>query len=221
MKPNITADQICSEFYFQYFSVVKKKFIKRDGVEYTKARSDPKMQLAFELIATMINENSIDYIDYINNTFNHYNKYIHPKTLVNVGNLRRYGLVLEERKEAKRLVGIYELIVKSIRFVSLYCKMNELADVNQFFRFCVDNDLLGGFFISGSLSRYYLSMFNNIGDIARRFQPDVQQTLKDGVLTKQKQLNQDARKAILTVTGNKKISIIEVTNHNINKIIGE
>jgi len=220
-KKPITADQICAEFYFQYFRVVKDKFIKRDGVQYQKAKKDAKMWLSFEKCAATINEYHIDYVDYISNTFNHYKKYIHPKTLINIGNLTRYKKNLEEKESAKATTHIYEQIVKSIRFVAIHCKMNDVDSVSGFFKYCIQNDSLGIYLMSGKVSKYYLAMFNNLEEVAKMMKSDSYNEIKRVVLDHQGQLDQNARNAIMTFTGSKKVSIIGITNHNINKVIGE
>ena len=220
-KAKITAEDVCSEFYFQYFRVCKDRFIERNSDQYKKAMGDPKTKAFFVECAKELNEYKIDYVDYIGNTFEHYKKYIHPKTLINAGNLTRYSVTLNERDTAKQTTYIYERLMKSIRFISLVCKANDLPDMNAFFKYCVQHDTLGTYLMSGKISKYYLAMFNNIDMVARKTSLDSYGDIKQIVLNHKGQLDLDARKAIMTFTGAKKVSIIKITNYNINKVIGE
>ena len=220
-KTKITPEQICGEFYFQYFRVCKERFIKRDGEQYKKAMRDPKKRLAFEKCASVLSEYSLDYVDYVGNTFEHYKKYVHPKTLINIGNLTRYKTSLDEKTSAKRANEIYTKILKSIRFVAIVCKSNDFDSVGQFFGYCVHNDTLGVYLMSGKLSKYYLAMFNNIERVAKLTSIDSYGDIKQIVLNHKDQLDLDARNAIKTFTGSKRVSIIQITNYNINKVIGE
>ena len=219
-REKVTAEQICQEFYFQYFRVCRQRFVKRESVQYQKAMKNPKMVLAFEKCANIINEYSLDHVDYIGNTFEHYKKYIHPKTLINMSNLTRYKVTLDERNSAQRTSDIYNKIIKSVRFVALICKANEFKDVGEFFKYCVQNDALAPYLLSGKISKYYLAMFNNIDKVCKLMSVDSYGDLKQIVLNHREQLNLDARNAIKTFTGNEKISIIQITNHNIQKNIG-
>lgn len=220
-KKPITAEQICSEFYFQFFRVCKGRYIDRQGPQYEKAMNDEKKMGAFQQCADVINEQKLDYVEYIGNTFTHYKKYVHPKTLINPSNLIRYRVQIEEKDTAKQTTYIYEQLVKSVRFVALHCKMNDFETVHEFFNYCVRHDTLGAYLMSGKVSKYYLAMFTNIEMIIGKMQPDSRDELRRVVMSHKGQLDQNARNAIMTFTGSKKASIIQITNHNINKVIGE
>jgi len=218
----ITVDDIIGMYYFQYFRVVKDKFITKDGKHYNKAKNDPKLVLAFTKCAKYINEHNIDYVDYISNTFEHYRKFLHPKVLINIGNIRRYQTVIDEREDAKHLTNIYDHLIKSIRFIALQCKVLEFDDINQYMTYCINNDLLAKYLMSGKISKYYLALFRNMENIASVISsPDSRHEIERVVVMHRESINIEARKAIKRFTGNSNVSIINVTNHNINKILGE
>lgn len=219
-KPNPTVEDVASAFFFNYHKVVNNRFIRLDGSEYAKSKKDPNKWLSFELITKVIIDNDLDYQDYMNYTFNHYKKYIHPKTLMNMGNLRRYYDLLESRYKKKTSERIYNNILKSIKHVVLVSKLNDLENVTEFFSYCIHNNLLGSYLITGQLSKYYLAMFSNIEDLANLCSNESYQELNIGVLKHRKQLNQESRKAVLDIIGKNRVSIVAITNHNIDKMIG-
>ena len=219
-KPNPTVEEIASAFFFNYHKVVHNRFIRLDGSEYAKAKKDPKKWLAFEQVTKVINDNDLDYQDYMEFTFKHFKKYIHPKTLMNIGNLRRYYDLLETRHNKKTSEKIYNNIMKSIRHVVLVCKTHDLENVTEFFGYCIQNDLLGTYLMTGKLSKYFLAMFGNIENLASMCSHDSYEELRIGVLKHREQLNQESRKSILEMIGKNRVSIVAITNHNIEKTIG-
>lgn len=221
MNKKYTVDEICGLFYFHYFRVVKETYISKDGERYNKAKKDPKMMLAFEKVTVLINDHGIDADEYITSMFTHHKKYVHPKVLINLSTLSRYKHELEDRQDSDRVTYIYNQLIKSIRFVAIHCKSNDIENVTGFFRYCKQYDTLGVYLMSGKISKYYLSMFNNIERIAKLMNSDTCDEINTNVVNHRDQLNQDARKAIMRFTGSKRVSIIEITNHNINKVIGE
>jgi hypothetical protein len=217
----VTVDDVIGMYYFQYFRVVKEKFISKDGKHYNKAKNDPVQLLAFTKATSFINEHKIDYIDYISDTFEHYKKFLNPKVLINLGNITRYKQVIEERTDAKNITTIYDQILKSIRFVALQCKMMEMENTTDFMRHCIHNDLLGKYLMSGKLSKYYLAMFSNIDKLSRMLKEDSMNEIQRVVVKHRESINIDARNAIKMFNGSDNVSIIAITNYNINKLINE
>jgi hypothetical protein len=217
----VTVDDVIGMYYFQYFRVVKSRFISKDGKHYKKAKSDPVQLLAFTKATQFINDHKVDYTDYISDTFEHYNKFLNPKVLINLANISRYKQVLEERTDAKNTTKIYNHILKSIRFVALQCKMMDMTTTNEFIRYCIKEDLLAKYLMSGKLSKYYLSMFSNIDKLSRMLNEDSMNEVQRVVVKHREAINIEARNAIKRFNGNDKVSIIALTNDNITNYINK
>jgi hypothetical protein len=99
--------------------------------------------------------------------------------------------------------------------------MMDMTDTNEFMKHCVHNDLIGKYIMAGKLSKYYLAMFSNIDKISRMLKSDSMAEVQRVVVKNRESLNIDARNAIKRFNGNDKVSIIAITNYNINKLINE
>jgi hypothetical protein len=219
-KQNLTVEEVASSFFYNYHFIVNERHIRLDGSEYKKAKNDSKTWLVFQKITKFLIDNDINHTDYIQYTFNHYKKYIHPKTLLNLGNIQRYNKIKEEQYLNRKYDKIYNLIMKSIKNVVLICKTNELENINDFFKFCIEYDTLALYIVTGKISKYFLAMFNNIEQIAKLFPSDSYFELNEHIIKHREQINQESRMAIFKMTGKKSISIVSIVNHNIKKQLG-
>jgi hypothetical protein len=191
----ISADHICSEFYFQLHKR-NGKFVKRNMVYVNIKDKQPKVWLNFEKLAELCNKYKIDHRKYIEFYFNHSSKQLSGDLI----NIKWFRLYAENLKLSDQYRNIYSAVLKTCDFIADECIQLNLNSTVDYIKHLVITDQLALKVFSGNISKYWLASIKQLGILTEKLPTLSQSTLEKIVKNRQLYYN-ELQEAFRLLTG--------------------
>ena len=218
----ITTEEIYSEYRKQTIHTTKGIY-PRNIVNWEKIKKKPNW-IFYERCAQMINNSAgqINHKRYIKILAEHYNTIFDPKLLCSMKSIRIYRNNITISNLSNDIEEIYEQIKKSIKFITNYCIMNDINNVDEYIlenRYTLPT--LAKHYNSGDISEYFLNIIPD-GILKSVYPPDIFEDFfgkySDNYKRRYKILLKDQRiRKIMDFYPNIINKIIENKRNNINK----
>ena len=154
----ITPEQIYQKWFEELNKTRGVKF-SRKIKNFEKIKSSERWKY-FEACSNLVNRNinQLDYNLYIEALFDFYKTYFNPQFLVSRKSLAIYRSYIDLKETTESPEQIKQSILSSIRFVTTFCKENEIKNFGQYLNYgAFTIPVILQHYISGSISLYFLA----------------------------------------------------------------